>query len=56
MIDENLHHASSSASMSPNEALETVKYLVEQCGVSIVLRDAQGRTPYDVGSSQAVKG
>ena len=42
--------------MGPQEALETVKYLVEQCGASVVLRDAAGRTPYDVGSSQAVKG
>ena len=50
-----LHHASSSASMGPQEALETVTYLVERCGASVVLRDAAGRTPYDVGASQAVK-
>ena len=42
--------------MGPQEALETVTYLVEQCGASVVLRDAAGRTPYDVGASQAVKG
>ena len=50
-----LHHAASSGSMGPGEALETVKYLAEQCGASVVLRDAAGRTPYDVASSQAVE-
>ncbi|EJK70496.1 hypothetical protein THAOC_08138 [Thalassiosira oceanica] len=52
-----LHHALSSSSMGPDEALETEKYLVEQCGasvvLSVVLRDAAGRTPYEVASSQA---
>ena len=37
--------------MAPNEALETVKYLVEQCGASVWCWG-----PHRGGSSQAVKG
>ena len=51
-----LHHASASKSMSAQSALATVKVLVEELGASVVMKDATAQTPYDVGSSQAVRG
>ncbi len=51
-----LHHASASSSMSAQSALATVKVLVEELGASVVMKDATAQTPYDVGSSQAVRG
>ncbi|KAL7499427.1 hypothetical protein ACHAWT_009535 [Skeletonema menzelii] len=51
-----LHHAAASSSMSAQSALATVKVLVEELGASVVMKDATAQTPYDVGSSQAVRG
>lgn len=51
-----LHHAAASSSMSAQTALATVKVLVEELGASVVMKDATAQTPYDVGSSQAVRG
>jgi hypothetical protein len=51
-----LHHASASKSMSAQSALATVKVLVEELGASVVMKDATAQTPYDVGTSQAVRG
>jgi hypothetical protein len=48
-----LHHASSSSSTN---SLQLVKYLVEDCGASILLKTNEGRTAYDVASSQGVRG
>lgn len=51
-----LHHAAASSSMSAQSALATVKVLVEELGASVVMKDATAQTPYDVGTSQAVRG
>jgi len=51
-----LHHASASRSMSAQSALATVKVLVDELGASVVMKDATAQTPYDVGTSQAVRG
>ena len=51
-----LHHASASKSMSAQSALATVKVLVEELGASVVMKDATAQTPYDLGTSQAVRG
>ena len=48
-----LHHASASSS---SNALMIVKYLVEECGASILLKTNEGGTAYDVASSQSVRG
>ena len=51
-----LHHAAASRTMSAQSAMATVKVLVEELGASVVMKDATAHTPYDVGTSQAVRG
>lgn len=48
-----LHHAS--ASMM-NSSLPLVKFLVEECNATILLKNNEGGTAYDVASSQSVRG
>ncbi|KAL7482545.1 hypothetical protein ACHAW6_008224 [Cyclotella cf. meneghiniana] len=48
-----LHHAASGTTAN---SLPLVKYLVEECQASILLKTNDGATAYDVASSQAVRG
>eukprot|EP00956_Cyclotella_meneghiniana_P029891 scaffold73914_cov61-Cyclotella_meneghiniana.AAC.2 len=48
-----LHHASAS---TMNSSLPLVKFLVEECNASILLKNNEGGTAYDVASSQSVRG
>ena len=54
-----LHHASSTKQISPQQSLVVVKFLVEQCNSSVIIKsNSQSgyQTPYDVATSQAVRG
>ncbi|KAL7528679.1 hypothetical protein ACHAWF_002662 [Thalassiosira exigua] len=51
-----LHYAGSSSSTPPQAALSLVKMLVEEFGASVLSKDRNGQTPYDVATSQAVRG
>jgi len=54
-----LHHASSTKQITPQQSLLIVKFLVEECNSSVILKsNSQSgyQTPYDVATSQAVRG
>ena len=51
-----LHYASSSTYITPQQSLGVVKYLVEECGANVLTKNQDGFTPYDIASSQAVRG
>jgi len=54
-----LHHASSTKQITPQQSLLIVKFLVEECNSSVILKsNSQSgyQTPYDVANSQAVRG
>lgn len=52
-----LHHAASTKLINANVSLQVAKFLVEECGASVITKSQQQQqTPYDVASSQAVRG
>jgi hypothetical protein len=48
-----LHHAS--MSRSPTTALECVKLLIQEYGASVLSKNAQGQTPYDVATMNSIR-
>lgn len=54
-----LHHASSTKYITPQQSLLVVKFLVEECNSSVIIKSNSTsgyQTPYDVANSQAVRG
>ena len=60
-----LHHAamsgtvpgySRSSSTTTTRSLDAAKFLVEECGADVLIRNHVRMTPYDVASTQSVRG